>query len=82
VRLGDVHDLPPTLCARQVAECYGVSVDHVYAMHRDGTEPVPALVLGRKLVWPTAAVLHALGLDVEGDTADHVVPIRQVGAAG
>lgn len=80
MNLSDVHNLPTTLTAEQTADALGCSVDHLYAMCRAGTSPVAALSLGRKLVWPTAHVLAVLGLDLDQDSDDHVVPIREVGA--
>lgn len=79
MQLSDVSSLPPTLSTEQAAEVFGVSVDHLWGLVRIGAAPVEPLKLGKRLRWPTARVLAAVGLDV-GDSAESsaapVVPLR------
>lgn len=65
--LDDLHDLPPTLTAEQVAEMWGCSTWAVYAMAKAGECPVAPLKLGRRLVWPTMGVLRSVGLLGDGE---------------
>lgn len=62
MNFGDVKDLPSTLSAQEIADLFGVGVDHVYAEVRAERWPTPTLKLGRKLVFPTVPALEALGL--------------------
>lgn len=62
MRLGDVGALPTTLDVDQVSDLWGCSAWATYKMVREGTCPVAPLRLGRRLVWPTAAVLRSIGL--------------------
>lgn len=62
VVIADLDALPPTLDAQQVAGILGCSVWCLYETVKRGECPVAPLHLGRKLRWPTAAVLHAVGL--------------------
>lgn len=71
MKLGDVRAVPPsvanlptTLDARGVADLLGVSTASVYDAARShalppGLEPIR---IGRRMHWPTARVLDALGL--------------------
>src|SRR5438874_324294 len=58
--------MPSVLDAHQTAEVFGVSYWTLLDTVKAGTCPVEPLRLGRRLVWPTAKVLRALGLD-EGE---------------
>ena len=73
-------DLPPTLTTEQAAEIWGISTDHLWALARRGAAPVTPLRLGRKLVWPTAAVLHSINIDTDAPDDADVVPIRDTGS--
>lgn len=55
-----VDELPPTLTARQAAAAYGCSLDHLWALVREGNAPVAPLRLGRRIVFASAAVLRSL----------------------
>ncbi len=61
-------DLPPTVGVEQVAQLYGVSPWTVKRRVADGTFPVAPRRLGRLLRWPTATVLHDLGLKINEST--------------
>lgn len=63
-KLGGLADLPPTLDAEQTAEIFGCSKWSLYELVKRNECPVEPLHLGRKLRWPTAAVLRAVGLSV------------------
>ncbi|HLM96764.1 MAG TPA: hypothetical protein VK283_10645 [Acidimicrobiales bacterium] len=60
--LGALNDLPPTINAKAVAELFGCSTWALYETVKAGSCPVEPLRVGRKLRWPTALVLRALGL--------------------
>jgi predicted DNA-binding transcriptional regulator AlpA len=60
--IDEVGSVPPTLTAPQVAELFGVGVDHVYAEVRAGEWPTPCLRIGRAVRFPTVPALEALGL--------------------
>jgi predicted DNA-binding transcriptional regulator AlpA len=60
--IGDVGSLPFVLTSEETAEMLGVSVDHLWALAREGTAPVEPLKLGRSYRWPTARLLALLGL--------------------
>ncbi len=62
VTLGDVADLPAVLMTNEAASLLGVSIDHLWALAREGTSPVEPLRLGRSYRWPTAPLLTLLGL--------------------
>ena len=68
MQLRDLDQLPPVLESVQVAEMLGVSVDHLWAMAREGTAPVTPLRLGRVLRWPTAPLLKVLGCEPGRDS--------------
>lgn len=61
----DTEAMPPALTAAQIADLFGVSVDHVYAETRAGTWPTPVLRLGRTYRYPTLPALEALGITPE-----------------
>lgn len=65
MNLDDVGGLPTVLTTKATAGIYGVSVDTLWKLAREGKAPVEPIRLGRKLVWPTALVLRSLGLDPE-----------------
>jgi hypothetical protein len=67
VRIRDLEvvDLPPTLTAAETAELFGVHVESLRALVRQGKAPVAPLRLGRALRFPTARVLAALGIERE-----------------
>ena len=56
-----------TLTAEELAERLGVSPWAVYKSVKDGTCPVPAIHVGRRIVFPTAPVDLLLGLDSDGE---------------
>jgi predicted DNA-binding transcriptional regulator AlpA len=60
--IADVATLPVVLTSEETAELLGVSVDHLWALAREGTAPVEPLKLGRSYRWPTARLLALLGL--------------------
>jgi len=53
-----------TYSAEEFAEMLGVSSWSVYASVKNGTCPVVPIRVGRRLVWPRAAVDRLLGLAV------------------
>lgn len=57
-----LETLPAALTAPQIADLYGVSVDHVYSETRAGTWPTPVIRIGRAYRYPTVPALEALGL--------------------
>jgi len=63
VRLSDIPNLPPTLTAAETAELLWVSVWSIYEQVKAGTSPVSPLHLGRRVLFPTAAVLRAIGIE-------------------
>jgi predicted DNA-binding transcriptional regulator AlpA len=65
--IGEVGSLPATLTSEETAELLGVSVDHVWALAREGSAPVAPLKLGRVYRWPTARLLALLGLGPDAD---------------
>jgi predicted DNA-binding transcriptional regulator AlpA len=65
--LGDIGTLPFVLTSEETAELLGVSVDHLWALAREGTAPVEPLKLGRVYRWPTARLLALLGLGPDAD---------------
>lgn len=83
MELRDLGSLPPTLAAGEAAELLGVGIDHLYALERAGESPVPALRLGRKLRWPTAPLLRAIGFDPERETTPGATPeaVHQIDTA-
>lgn len=79
MNLGDLASLPPTLTTEQAAPIFGCGVDHLWKLARDGKAPVEPLRLGNKIMWPTARVLAAIGLDPEtpSEAAEVVVPMHR-----
>jgi predicted DNA-binding transcriptional regulator AlpA len=78
MNLGDLASLPPTLSTAEAADLWGIGVDHLWKLAREGAAPVDPLRLGRALRWPTAAVLRSIGVDIPTDaepSAD-VIPFR------
>ena len=55
--------MPATYTAAEVAELLGVSTWSIYAAVKEGNCPVAPIKVGRRLVWPKAAVDRLLGLD-------------------
>ncbi|MGI8631610.1 MAG: helix-turn-helix domain-containing protein [Solirubrobacterales bacterium] len=72
MRLDELSGLAPTLSTAEAAEILGVGVDCLWALARSGTAPVAPLRLGRRLRWPTAAVLSAVGIEA--------TPVNQCGS--
>ena len=60
---------PETLNASELAERLGCSEWLVYSMVRAGTCPVTPIRLGRRLVWPKAAVDRLLAGDASSGQA-------------
>ena len=58
-----------TMGTKEFAEVFGCSEWLVWRMVRDGTCPVRPIALGRKLVWPRAAVDRLLGVEFDGQPA-------------
>lgn len=56
---------PLTLSTAEAAELFGACDDTLYEQVRIGECPVEPLRFGRKLRWPTAKVLDALGIGPE-----------------
>ncbi len=65
--ISDVGTLPAVLTSDEVAPLLGISVDHLWALAREGCAPVEPLRLGRALRWPTAPLLTLLGLSQNAD---------------
>ncbi len=63
MRIEDLPSLPPTLLTAQAAEVWGVGVDHLWKLAREGGAPVEPLRLGHALRWPTVAVLRSVGVE-------------------
>ncbi len=61
--IDDVKALPVVLTTAEAASLLGVSVDHLWALARQGDAPVKPLKLGRVYRWPTARLLALAGLD-------------------
>ncbi len=61
--IDDVKALPVVLTTAEAASLLGVSVDHLWALARQGDAPVEPLRLGRVYRWPTARLLALAGLD-------------------
>jgi predicted DNA-binding transcriptional regulator AlpA len=57
-------DLPPTINLPVVAELMGVNLNLMRDMVNSGEFPVKPMHIGERRVFPTAAVLRLLGLDV------------------
>lgn len=72
MKLSQVPELPTTLDAAQVAELLGVSTWSIYQAVKSGTSPVPAIRIGRRVVFSTAAALRAIG--IEPTPRDHDEP--------
>jgi hypothetical protein len=62
MKLSDLPSLPTTLDAGQTADIYGVSKWQLYELVKAGSCPVAPIRLGRRMVWPTAAVLRSIGV--------------------
>ena len=62
MKIADIGDLAPTLSGHEAAELLGVHYETLLAAVHAGTCPVQPLRLGRRLRWPTAPVLKAVGL--------------------
>lgn len=65
--ISDVGTLPVVLTSDEAAPLLGISVDHLWALAREGCAPVEPLRLGRVLRWPTAPLLTLLGLTHNAD---------------
>jgi predicted DNA-binding transcriptional regulator AlpA len=65
--IAEIGTLPTVLTSEETAELLGVSVDHLWALAREGTAPVEPLKLGRSYRWPTARLLALLGLGPDTD---------------
>lgn len=60
----------PTLTSAEVAELFRVPVAHVWRLAREGRAPVRPIRLGRRIRWPTAAVVALLaGAERDGSEA-------------
>lgn len=59
----DGSPLPPTLTVAEAAAIIGVSPGLLYRQIRQGTSPIRALGLGRRLVIPTRPLLELLGME-------------------
>jgi len=71
----------PTLGADEVAALLGVSPWLVYQQARAGECPIAPIRVGRRLRWPTVAVLGVLGL-ANGATTTDATLLRNGDAAG
>ena len=60
--LADCQHLPPTLDGHQTAEILGCSYWMLLELVKAGRAPVEPLRLGRRLRWPTIAVLAVVGI--------------------
>jgi predicted DNA-binding transcriptional regulator AlpA len=65
--IAEIGTLPAVLTSEETAELLGVSVDHLWALAREGSAPVEPLKLGRSYRWPTARLLALLGLGPDAD---------------
>lgn len=52
-----------TLTTEQLAALLGVERDSIDKARRDGTFAIQAILVGRKVLWPTLAVKRLLGVD-------------------
>lgn len=52
-----------TIGAEEMAEAFGCSTWQVYELVKRGECPVEPIHVGRKLRWPTAAVLRKLAIE-------------------
>ncbi len=59
----DVAGLPATVDTREAAAWLGVHSECLYDAAKAGTAPVVPLRVGRRLRWPTALLLEALGIE-------------------
>lgn len=57
--LGLAAPLPPTLTLAQVMKIYGIGRGLAYSAAADGS--IPSRRVGHKVIWPTQAILTALG---------------------
>lgn len=55
-----------TYCTAEVAQLLGVSEWSLYQSVRRGDPPITPIRVGRRLVWPKAAVDRLLGLEAGG----------------
>jgi hypothetical protein len=75
--LADLLELPPTLDAHKVGECWGISGWSVYEGAKRGDLPVEPITVGRSLRWPTISVLLSIGFDpqmIAGVIGGHGTP--------
>lgn len=73
--ISDVRSLPAVLTSEETAELLGVSVDHLWALAREGTAPIEPLRLGRAYRWPTAPLLVLLGLSPGSPATRNEAPV-------
>lgn len=77
--LASIGELPVSLTTHQAAELLGVGYETLLDAVREGRAPVEPLRVGRRLVWPTARVLAALGLSPPG-LGRGAAPVSTTGA--
>ena len=65
-----------TMSTAQAAELLGCSVERLQQQRGKGTLSVEPLELGRRLRWPTLLVVQAIGVEVEGRTAQMANGLR------
>jgi hypothetical protein len=80
VRIADLSSLAPTMSTAEAAEVFGVHVNHLWKLAREGRAPITPLKLGHALRWPTLAVLRCVGVepgeeDAEPGGSAPVVPL-------
>lgn len=51
-----------TINTEQLADLLGVDRDSIDRARHEGTFPISALIVGRKVLWPTLAVRKLIGL--------------------
>lgn len=63
--IDDIGGLPVMSKTDEAAALFGVSVDHLWALVREGRAPIEPVKLGRAYRWPTAKLLALAGLDTQ-----------------
>ncbi len=62
IRIGDLHDLPPTVDIETAARILGCGRTLAYDLVKRGEFPCRVLRLGKRYLVPTAGLLDTLGL--------------------
>lgn len=67
----------PTLSTEEAAAVFGISPKLLYRLVQEGTAPIEPLRLGRRILWPTAKVLAALGIEPPASSSKVVQALRE-----